>query len=113
MRDELAAIVSSLLASSEDRREVSLDAIGESIGTRAVTAVDIDEVIGALEASGRRVVGASTGSGVANLRAVLDAVRSLGAELGRRPTRAEIAERSGLSADAVQHALALSAVIQR
>jgi hypothetical protein len=113
MEAALLSIVSSLLASSEDSREVSLDALGEAIGARAVTADEIEEMIDALERAGRRVVGKKTGSGVANLRAVLDATRALGAELGRLPTRDEIAARSGLSSEAIAHALALARIMQR
>jgi hypothetical protein len=113
VRPELQQIVDALLASSEDRREVALDAIGEALGARAVTPAEIEEVIATLEHRGRRVYGAETGRGADNLRAVLTAARALAAELGRPATRAEIAAKSGLSDAAVAHALAFAKVLQR
>lgn len=107
------SVLEALLALSEDRREVTLDEIGEALGARAVNAVDIEELIDTLEHAGRRVVSPSTGRGADNLRKVLETARALAAELGRRPTQAEIAAKSGLSDDAVRHALAFARVLQR
>jgi hypothetical protein len=114
MRPELRELVDALLKASEDSREVTLDALGDAIGTRAVTHDEIDAMIGALEAQGRRVVGASgAGEGEARLRAVVAAARDLRASLGRTPTAREIADKTGLDLDAVKHALALARVMQR
>lgn len=112
MRPELEAIVRALLASSDDA--VSIDALGEAIGDRAVTHDEIDAMIAALEAAGRRVVGADgAGEGEARLRAVVAAAKELRAALGRTPTALEIADKTGLSVDAVKHALSLARVMQR
>lgn len=113
MRAELQAIVDALLEASTDAREVTLDAMGEAIGARAITSEEIDAMISALEAAGRKVVAPAGGTGEARLKEVVAAARALGPELGRKPTVAEIAARSGLSAADVHHALALLKVMQR
>ena len=113
LRRELRAIVDALLAASADTREIRLDAIGNAIGARAVTAVEIEAMMTALEASGRRVVSPEGGAGEERLKAVIAAARALAPELGRAATVAEIAARSGLSTGEVRHALALAKVMQR
>ncbi len=67
----------------------------------------------ALEKAGRAIVGPKGGAGEERLKAVVAAARSLGPELGRKPTVAEIAARSGLEDDQVRHALTLVKVMQR
>lgn len=113
LRPELAAIVQTLLASSKDSREVTLDAIGEAIGTRAVSSPEIDAMIGALEIKGRKVTGPRGGDGEVQLKAVVAAARELTPVLGRKPTAAEIATHAGLSAEQVRHALDLLTIMQR
>ncbi len=109
LRAELAAIVGRLAASGE----VTLDALGEAIGAMLISSEEIDLMISTLEARGVRVVGPEGGGGEAHLRVVVTTARALVAELGRRPTSAEIAARSGLALDDVRHALALARVMQR
>ena len=70
-------------------------------------------MIAALEAAGRKRRRARGRRRRGRLKAVVAAARALGPELGRKPTVAEIAARSGLSADEVRHALALLKVMQR
>lgn len=113
MRAEVQAIVDALLEASEPTKEITLDAIGDAIGTRAITPPEIDELMTALEAAGRVIVGPKGGEGEEHLGKVIAAVRALTPELGRKPTTAEIAERSGLSLLEVRHALALVRVMQR
>lgn len=113
LRPELEDVVEVLLAASERSREVSLDAIGDAIGARAVSPDDVDAIMRALEAKDRRVVGPEGGGGEARLARVIDAARALKGELGRAATASEIAVRSGLSLDEVRHALALARVMQR
>jgi hypothetical protein len=67
----------------------------------------------ALESKGRRVVGPEGGGGEERLKKVVEAARTLGPELGRKPTLAEIAACAGLSPLEVRHALALLRVMQR
>jgi hypothetical protein len=113
LRAELKAIVTELLAASEGTRAIALDAIGEAIGTRAITPEEIEGIMKALEAAGRSVVGPAGGDGEARLKAVLTAARELRPALGRAPTVGEIAARSGLEEEQVRHALALAKVMQR
>jgi DNA-directed RNA polymerase sigma subunit (sigma70/sigma32) len=93
--------------------EVTLDALGEALGARAVSHAEIDAMIAALEARGVKVVAPEGGGGEERLRVVVATARALVAELGRKPRPAEIAARSGLSEDEVRRALALAQVIQR
>ena len=113
LRRELQPIADALLAASNDRREVTLDAIGLAIGTRAITPPEIDELIAMLEAAGRTITGPEGGGGEERLKATVAAVRVLRPALGRAPTPSEIAEKAGLSEDEVRHALALLKVMQR
>lgn len=116
MRPELVAIVDALLASSAASGKVSLDALGAAIGARAITSPEIDAMMTALERAGREVVGREDvegGAGEERLKRVVAAARALRPVLGRKPTVAEIAARSGLDEEHVRHALTLLAVMQR
>ena len=115
LRPELRAIVERLTRDSggAGSREISLDALGNAIGTLAVSYPEIDAMIDAIEARGRSVAAASGGDGEAHLAAVLAAARALASELGRRPKRLEIARRAKLSDEQVKHALLLARIIQR
>lgn len=113
LRRELADIVERLVASSAGSSAITLDALGEAIGARAISHEEVDAMLAALEARGVEVVGPEGGGGEARLRRALDAARLLRAELGRAPNVAQIAARSGLTEDEVRHALALARVMQR
>lgn len=113
LRPHLASILAALLASSEGAGEVTLDEIGEAVGVTAVSLEDVDALLVALEGAGRRVSGPQGARGVGNLRRVLPEARALAASLGRRPTLAELAARTGLSEEEVRHALALGRVMGR
>lgn len=113
MRPELQSILDALLQASTASGEVRLDELGDAIGARAITSPEIDAMITALETAGRKVVGPAGGAGEDRLKAVVATARTLGPELGRKPTVAEIAARAGLTADEVRHALALLKVMQR
>jgi hypothetical protein len=113
MKPELEAVLASLLAESKETSEVSLDALGEALGTHAISTDDVDEIMRALEDAGRKVIGPEGGGGEDRLKKVVSAARALVAELGRKPRVEEIARRSGLSVDEVRQALALSQVMQR
>lgn len=113
MKPELRAVLEALLAESEDSSEVSLDALGEALGTHAISTDDVDEIMRALEGAGRKVIGPEGGGGEDRLKMVVTTARALVAELGRKPRIEEIAQRSGLSEDDVRHALALAQVMQR
>ena len=113
LRAELTAILDALVAASGDSRAISLDAIGDAIGARAVSYPEIDAMISALEARGYDVVASENPRGEQHLREVLAAARALSSETGRRPNLHEICERSGLPLEQVKHALMLARVMQR
>lgn len=113
LRPPLRAIVTELLASSVDARHVSLDALGEAIGTRAISTDEIDAIVTALESEGRTVGEPEAALGTARLATVLETARTLAKELGRAPTRSEIATRAKMTDEAVRHALELAKVMQR
>ena len=116
LRAELESVVASLLVASERSREVTLDAIGEAIGVRAVSTDDVEAILSALESRGRRVIAPNEtgrGGGEERLRTVVVTARGLTKELGRRPTIAEIASKSGLAEPEVRQALFLAQIIQR
>jgi hypothetical protein len=78
-----------------------------------VTAPEIEAIIDALDAAGRKLIGPEGGAGEDRLKAVVSAARTLAPTLGRKPTVAEIATHAGLSEDEVRHALHLVKVMQR
>lgn len=101
----LQAIVDEITASHPGG--LTLDELGEELLHRPVTHADIDEIIGALEALGFDLEGPAPPARPEDLVRVLAAARALGSELGRRPTPAEIAERTALTPIAVRRALRL------
>ena len=113
LRPELASVVDGLLRDTSKGGTITLDAIGDAIGTRAASAAEIDVMLSMLEAQGRHVVSPEGGGGESKLKSVLDAARALRAELGRPPRHDEIAARAGISREDVQHALALARIMQR
>jgi hypothetical protein len=106
-------VVNRLLVASEKSREVSLDEIGEALGTLSASYSEIDAMIAVLESKHRRVSAPAGGSGEAHLARVVSAAKTLSADLGRRPNVAEIASLAGLSVEQVKHALVLARIMQR
>jgi transcriptional regulator GlxA family with amidase domain len=113
LRPELAKLVEDLLAGTAEGDSITLDAIGEAIGARAIAQDEIDAMLSAIEEQGRHVLSAESGRGEVHLKSVLDAARSLRVELGRPPRIEEIAGRAGISRAEVQHALSLARIMQR
>jgi hypothetical protein len=109
VRAELDKIVKSLLALDV----ITLDAVGDALGAAAVSALEIEAIFAAIEAAGREVVAPPDGRGVERLRKVVAMAKVLRTELGRTPTRDEIAQRSGLRPEEVHHALELAKIMQR
>lgn len=93
-------------------RHLSLDEIGEAIGTLAVSAGDIEELLDQLTRAGL-VIDEPEISPKAELRAVLDAARTLRAQLGRAPKTTEIAVQLGRSESAVRAALLFGSLLGR
>jgi uncharacterized protein YidB (DUF937 family) len=110
---KLARAAEVLLAKSASSMSVSLDELGEAIGVVPVSAEEVDALMAVLEKAGRRVVGPEGARGEAKLRLVIPAARALSATLGRRPTLAEIAAKTGIDEDEVRQALALARVMGR
>jgi hypothetical protein len=106
-------VVHRLLAASELSREVSLDELGDALGTLSASYPEIDAMIALLEAQARHVAAPAGGSGEAHLAQVVSAAKTLSAQLGRRPSVAEIAPLAGLSIEQVKHALVLARIMQR
>jgi hypothetical protein len=113
LRPELSEIVERLLHDTAEGDAIELDAVGEAIGSRAISQDEIDGMLSAIERRGRRIATSEGARGEGHLRRVLDAARVLRGELGRAPRADEIAARAGLSRAEVAHALALAKVIQR
>lgn len=113
MRPELEAIVESLVVQGETSRSLTLDEIGEALGTTVASADDVDAMLTALEAAGRVILSPETGDATGRLRQVLGAARDLRARNGRRPTPAEIAEQTALPVGSVRAALLLGRVMGR
>lgn len=109
----LRTVLEALIAQGEASGEVSLDAVGDAIGTRMASAADVEALVTALEAKGIHVVAEAEAVGEANLGRVLEAARALRAELGRAPNVRELAGATGLDEPHVRHALGLARVMQR
>jgi hypothetical protein len=113
LRPALQAVVEALLAASEDSRQLSIDDVGEALGTEVATGADVEAIFDALEAAGRTLLSPQDGQLKERLRAVLEAARSIGAARGRRATVPEIAAATGLGEDRVRHALAFGRILGR
>jgi hypothetical protein len=113
LRPDLIAVVESLALEYEARGSVPLDALGEAIGTRAISAPEIEAMLDALERRGLAVAGPEGGGLLQTLEAVLSTARLLVGDLGRRPTSKEVALRAGMSVDEVRAALRLGSVLGR
>ncbi|MFO0644381.1 MAG: sigma-70 domain-containing protein [Polyangiaceae bacterium] len=116
MRPALTLVLHALLEETRapGARLLSLDRVAEAIGTVAVSADEVEVLVSALEAEGRTVVDADdVRSPKDDLALVLPAARALSKELGRKPTVAELAERTGISAEAVGRALRFAEVMAR
>jgi hypothetical protein len=112
LRPDLLAVVHSLSLEYGTRGAIPLDALGEAIGTRAISAPEIEAMLDALERRGLTVSGPEGGL-LQTLETVLATARGLVGDLGRRPTSQEIATRAGMTVDGVRAALRLGSVLGR
>lgn len=115
LRAELQQIVERLLQESQaaGADQISLDQLGDAVGTLPVSTADVDLMIEALERAGRVVAAGDKPRGEEHLHLVIRSIRELSASLGRRPTQQEIAEHTGLTQADVSHALQLTRIMQR
>ena len=109
---ELHAIINELLSERAEGEEISLDRIGEALGTMAVTVDEIEVIVSALESAGRSVAGGVEGDPKEDLRVVVQAVHALRVR-GKTPTVAQLSSATGLSEARVRTALRLGQVIGR
>lgn len=105
LRPELQAIFDAIMAAHPGG--LTLDELSDELSTKPVTYADIDELIGALEDAGVDLDSPAPATNPADLVRVLAAARALHEETGKRPSTAEIAERTGLTPVAVRRALQL------
>jgi len=112
LRTEIQIVLDDLLRGSETSTEVSLDQIGEALGTMNVSFDEIEAIVSALEAAGRAVVGDVGADPKADLRIVIEASHTLRAR-GETPTVPTLAQNTGLSEQRVRTALRLGQIIGR
>jgi hypothetical protein len=110
MRPELEAVLLKLL--SCDTNEISLDTVGEAIGAMRITQDEIEQLLRAIEDSGRQIGGA-TPRVRQHLRPVLEHARRLKAERNATPNVSAIAAATGLSVADVRAALLYAQVLGR
>ncbi|MFT3922168.1 MAG: hypothetical protein QM778_06510 [Myxococcales bacterium] len=112
LRPELQDVVARLIASAE-RAELSVDEVGEALGTLSVSTLEIEAVFAALEAAGGSVRAPGGGGTELHLKRVVEAARAIRAERELRPTLKEIAARAELTREQVLNALFLLRIMQR
>lgn len=112
-RPELAAVLAKLIADSELTRVIALDAIGEAIGTHAISTDEIDALFSALEQRGRTIASPAGGKVEGMLKLVVGAARELKRAAPRRLTIDDVALQAGLTREQVISALALLHIMQR
>jgi hypothetical protein len=105
LRPQLQAIFDALMAAHPNG--LTLNALSEELVDKPVDYADIEELIGALEEAGVDLEGPEPPPEPQQLFQVLTAARALLSEIGRRPTTAELAERTGLPLTVVRRALRL------
>jgi hypothetical protein len=113
VRREVVGLLEVLLAASAPGSVMSLDAVGEAIGDRAVTADEIAWLLDQLAAAAREVGGPEGEGALSALGKVLPAARAVAARLGRPATIDELAASTGLAPGEVRRALLLAKVMGR
>lgn len=108
----LASVYQHLLETSTSERTVSLNAIGDALGDRAVSVTEIESLFVALEGAGRQITHDSGIGAEAKLKRVVHAVRAL-RKSNRQPHLPTVAAQAGLDEADVLSALALLRVMQR
>lgn len=113
LRPQLTDVLSRLLAHSELTRAVTLDEVGEALGTLSVSTDEIDALLSELERHDREII-TPAGAGLeALLGRVIAAARALKSEGVSRPSIAEVSARAALTREQVFGALSLLHIMQR
>jgi hypothetical protein len=112
VREGLRSLLAVMLARSRAEGAVSLDALGDALFEVSATVHEIDDFLVRFEDSGGTIE-APSGGGADRLRTVLACARVFCKQKGRRPTLAELAQRTGLPVEQIRHALALGRVMGR
>ncbi|MFW5740680.1 MAG: hypothetical protein ACOC1F_09985 [Myxococcota bacterium] len=112
LRSQLQSVLDELLAHSAPGAVVSLDAIGQALGTMSVSIDEIDALLTGLESAGRRVGGADRADPKADLRSVMAAAHAMRSE-GEAPTVEKLARRAGIAEERVRTALRLGQIMGR
>lgn len=112
MNERLRRLLDDLVEKSRPTGQLTLDEIGDAMGTDAYSSAEIGWLLDALEER-LRIVVSPQGNAAADLRKVLAAARKLTDEQGHRPTTEELAEETGLTESAVRAALLLGRVMGR
>ncbi len=110
MRPAIAAIIELLL--KRDERVLSLDLIGEVIGTEPISFDEIEDIYRSIENAGRQIDGV-TPDVRRQLELVLREARRVKLLEHRVPTIESIAEATGLTAIEVRSALLFASVLGR
>jgi len=108
---ELYELISAQLQ-SQATRSITLDELGDVVGTRSITAAQIEALIVSLEDAGVTVGGDQEPDLKQLLKTVVQTALALRRQ-GGRPNAANIAQMSGLSPSAVKIALLYSEVIRK
>jgi hypothetical protein len=110
---QLEKVAEDLLAGTREGERVSIDRIGDALGSLAAGSSEVEWIFARLEAAGRIVGADQGGRGEANLRVVLAEARAYRQREGKIPTRRDLATATGLTEKDVTYALALAKVMQR
>lgn len=111
LRPALREVLDDLLG--DGRKVVTLDDLGDALGNHAVSTLEVDALMTALEERGVEIESADTGDVREDLTQVISTARSLQRALGRRPSPGEIADASGMAPGQVRAALLYARVMSR
>ncbi len=109
--DALRLIVDALVR--DHPGDIPLDALGDAMAGLSGDPAQVEWIIDAVEAHGRKIAAAGGPSGIEALRKVIPTARALAEELGRPARPAEIALRTALGETEVRRALLLATVMGR
>lgn len=106
-------LLDEIVATSAPGGVISLDVFVELQAPYGLSADEVDELIAAVEKTGRRIEADDTIRLQEELALVLPKARAFVAAHGRRPTVDELAAEAGVSAEVVRRALSFGQLIAR